>query len=78
MLDADLNLVTTVIGHSGLGSDSNAALYQNIDEPHAIVFDSYGNLVASSSSTIKLVEPNANGVSASRSTSHDLSAKRGL
>ena len=56
----------------------DAALYQNVDEPHAIVFDSYGNLVASSSSTIKLVEPNANGVVTGLVDFRDLSAKRGL
>ena len=61
-LDPTTGLITTVIGHNELGSDSAQAIYQAIQEPHAIVFDSYGNLVATSSSNIKLVEPGADGV----------------
>ena len=60
-VDAATGIITTVIGHTEQCSLPRA-ICQGIQEPHAIVFDSYGNLIASSSSNIKLVEPGDDGI----------------
>jgi len=61
-VDVNTNIVTTVMGHTSLGSDSGSALFQAIDHPHNMIMDSFGNLIVTSSSSIKLIEPDTDGV----------------